>query len=120
MIPDRLKVALQEEGSAAFVTQGPDGPHLVATWNSYLELVGGDTLVFPAGGYRTTEENLRRGTRVQMIVGGHVPQGVGFRLTGRAELEIATPNHERVKRRFPWARAAVVLRVDSVEQVLGT
>jgi hypothetical protein len=54
-----------------------------------------------------------------MIVGGHAPQGIGFRLTGRAELEAGTPNHERVKRRFPWARAAVVLRVDSVEQVLG-
>ena len=32
---------------------------------------------------------------------------------------MSTPNHERVKRRFPWARAAVVFRVGSVEQVLG-
>jgi hypothetical protein len=120
MIPDRLKAAIGGEGSAAFVTQGPDGPHLVATWNSYLELIGDDTLVFPAGGYRKTEENLRRGSPVQMIVGGHVPQGIGFRLIGRAALETGTPNHERVKRRFPWARAAVVLRVDSVEQVLGS
>ena len=54
MIPDRLKAAIKGEGSAAFVTQGPDGPHLVATWNSYLELVGDDTLEFPAGGYRKT------------------------------------------------------------------
>ncbi len=119
MIPDRVKAAIEDEGSAAFVTQGADGPHLVATWNSYLELVGEDTLVFPAGGYRKTEENLRRGSAVQMIVGGHVPDGIGFRLKGRAQLEAGTPNHERVKRRFPWARAAVVLRVESIEQVLG-
>ncbi len=119
MIPDRLRAALAEEGSAAFVTQGPAGPHLVATWNSYIEIVGADTLLFPAGGYRRTEENLRRGSPVQMIVGGHVPAGVGFRLTGRAELEVGTPNHARVKQRFPWARAAVVFRVGSVEQVLG-
>lgn len=54
-----------------------------------------------------------------MIVGGHVPEGIGFRVTGRAELEVGTPNHERIKQRFPWCRAAMVLRVDSVEQVLG-
>ncbi len=121
MIPEQLEAALRGEGAAAFVTQGPDGrPHLVATWNSYIELVGADTLLFPAGGYRTTEENLRRGSPVQMIVGGHVPAGIGFRLTGRAELEVGTPSHERVKQRFPWARAAVVFRVGSVEQVLGT
>ena len=119
MIPDRLRAALRQEGPAAFVTQGPKGPHLVATWNSYIDVLGADTLVFPAGGYRQTEENLRNGSAVQMIVGGHVPEGIGFRLTGRADLEVGTPNHERVKQRFPWSRAAVVLRVSSVEQVLG-
>jgi hypothetical protein len=119
MIPDGLRAALRQEGSAAFVTQGPEGPHLVATWNSYIEVLDRDTLVFPAGGYRQTEENLRNGSAVQMIVGGHVPEGIGFRLTGRADLEVGTPNHERMKQRFPWSRAAVVLRVSSVEQVLG-
>lgn len=119
MIPERLRAALAEEGSAAFVTRGPEGPHLVATWNSYIEVVDASTLVFPAGGFRKTEENLRGGSPVQMIVGGHVPDGVGFRLTGRAELEVGTPHHVRIKQRFPWARAAVVLRVTGVEQVLG-
>ncbi len=119
MIPDALRRALAQEGSAAFVTEGPAGPHLVATWNSYVELVDDATLIFPAGGYHRTEQNLRSGSAVQMIVGGHVPEGVGFRLTGRAELEVDTPHHARLKRRFPWARAAVVLRVNGVEQVLG-
>ncbi len=75
MIPEPLKAALREEGSAAFVTRGPDGPHLVATWNSYVEVVDERTLVFPAGGYRRTEENLRSGSPVQMIVGGQRPEG---------------------------------------------
>ena len=119
MIPDSLRAALRQEGSAAFVTQGPAGPHLVATWNSYIEVVDGSTLVFPAGGYRTTEQNLRGGSAVQMIIGGRVPDGVGFRLTGRAELEAGTPLHARLQQRFPWSRAAVVLHVSGVEQVLG-
>lgn len=119
MIPERLRAALREEGAAAFVTWGADGPHLVATWNSYIEVIDSSTLVFPAGGYRRTEENLRCGSAVQMIVGGHVPEGVGFRVSGLAELESGTPHHERTKKRFPWARAAVVLHVTGVEQVLG-
>lgn len=119
MIPDRLRAALREEGSAAFVTQGSSGPHLVATWNGYIDVVDDRTLAFPAGGYRRTEENLRGGSPVQMIVGGHVPEGVGFRLTGRAEIETDTALHARLKKRFPWARGAVVLHVTAVEQVLG-
>ncbi len=119
MIPDVMKTALGEEGSAAFVTQGPAGPHLVATWNSYIDVVDDRTLIFPAGGYRQTEENLRSGSSVQMIVGGHVPGGVGFRLRGTAAIEAGTPHHARVRGRFPWARGAVVLHVDQVEQVLG-
>ncbi len=119
MIPEAMRRALTQEGSAAFVTQGPAGPHLVATWNSYIEVVDDGTLVFPAGGYRTTEANLRAGSPVQMIVGGRVPEGIGFRLSGRAEVEVGTPHHGRVKQRFPWARGAVVLHVARVEQVLG-
>jgi hypothetical protein len=119
MISDGVRAALKEEGSAAFVTQGASGPHLVATWNSYIEVVDSSTLVFPAGGYRETEQNLRSGSPVQMLIGGHVPQGVGYRLTGRAELEVDTPHHVRLKQRFPWSRAAVVLHVSGVEQVLG-
>lgn len=118
-IPELLRAALREEGTAAFVTQGPAGPHLVATWNSYIEVLDPSTLIFPAGGYRRTEENLRNGSPVQMIVGGHAPEGVGFRLRGRAELEIGTPRHLRLQKRFPWSRAAVVLHVSGVEQVLG-
>ena len=119
MIPDAMKAVLAQEGSAAFVTQGPAGIHLVATWNSYIDVVDDGTLVFPAGGYRKTQENLRHDSTVQMILGGRIPDGVGFRLTGRAEIEVDTPRHARLRARFPWSRAAVVLHVASVEQVLG-
>jgi len=119
MIHDRLRAALQQEGSAAFVTQGPRGAHLVATWNSYIHVADATTLVFPAGGYHETETNVRNGSPVQMIVGGHVPEGIGYRLTGRADFEVDSPHHAMVKQRFPWARAAVVLHVGEVEQVLG-
>src|SRR5574340_208965 len=81
VIPAELRAALAQEGSAAFVTQGPGGPHLVATWNSYLRVLDDETLAFPAGGARVTEQNVRGGSGVQMILGAKTPRAVGFRLT---------------------------------------
>ncbi|WP_242336358.1 MULTISPECIES: pyridoxamine 5'-phosphate oxidase family protein [Anaeromyxobacter] len=119
MISEEIRAALTQEGSAAFVTEGPAGPHLVATWNSYLRVLDDTTLAFPAGGYRRTEENVRSGSGVQMILGAKHPKGVGFRLSGRAEFQVGTPVHEQLKRDFPWCRAAVLLHVAQAEKVLG-
>ncbi len=119
MITDAIRTVLNHEGPAAFVTEGPGGPHLVATWQSYLRVLDDATLAFPAGGYRRTEENLRAGSGVQMIIGAKQPSGIGFRLTGRAELVTGGPVHTKLKQDFPWCRAAVVLHVTAVEKVLG-
>lgn len=119
MISETIRSVLAHEGPAAWVTQGPEGPHLVATWNSYLQVLDDRTLVFPAGGYRKTEQNLKSGSGAQMIIGAKEPTGIGFLLTGRAELEVDSPVHAQLRTRFPWCRAAVVFRVAQVEKVLG-
>ncbi len=59
LMTDAVRGVLAHEGSAAFVTQGEGGPHLVATWHSYIHVLDGQTLAFPAGGFRQTEENVR-------------------------------------------------------------
>lgn len=122
MLDDAVCSALTMDGPATFATTGPEGPHLVATWQSYLDLLDDHTLAFPAGGYNRTEANLRFGSTLQMVIGskGQVPgPGVGFRLTGTAVLETDTPIHDRLKVRFPWCRAAVVMTVTRVERILG-
>jgi Pyridoxamine 5'-phosphate oxidase len=121
MLNDAVRSALTVEGPAAFVTTGKDGPHLVATWQSYLEVIGDSTLAFPAGGYIVTEANLKAGSSVQMVVGSKSAPGggIGFRLTGTAELQYGNALHEQLKKKYPWCRAAVVMRVTGVEQILG-
>lgn len=123
MLNAELRALLGEEGAASFVTTGPDGPHLVATWQSYIEVLDERTLAFPAGGYRRTEANLRTGSPVQMVISAKNPPGggksTGYRLTGTARLEADTPLHARLRERFPWCRAAVILSVDGVEKILG-
>jgi hypothetical protein len=113
---------LGTEGSATFVTNGPEGPHLVATWQSYLDVVDDETLAFPAGGYRVTEANLERDPSVQMVIADKrspVGPAIGFRLMGTAELQSGQALHERLKTKHPWCRGVVVMRVTSVERILG-
>ncbi len=121
MIDDAVKAVLSRESSAALVTSGAAGPHLVATWNSYITLLTDDAIIFPAGGMRQTQANVEAGSPVQLIVGSRdeTGKGTGYRLTGRACFETGTPIHNRLKERFPWCRAAVVMQIDRVEKVLG-
>ena len=113
---------LKAEGSATFLTKGPEGPHLVATWQSYLDALDAETLVFPAGGYRVTEANLAQDPSVQMVIGRQRDAegaALGFRLTGTAEVQAEGPLRDRMKARHPWCRAAVVMKVTGVERILG-
>lgn len=121
MIDDAVKAVLSRESSAALVTSGAEGPHLVATWNSYIELLSDDTIAFPAGGLRRTQANVEAGSPVQLIIGSRdeAGKGTGFRLTGRAEYQLDTPVHHQLKQRFPWCRAAVVMKIEQVQKVLG-
>ncbi|WP_243288111.1 pyridoxamine 5'-phosphate oxidase family protein [Geothrix terrae] len=122
MLDATVLAVLEAEGSATFVTKGPEGPHLVATWQSYLEAVDATTLVFPAGGYRVTEANLARDPSFQMIIGRQrsaAGPAVGFRLSGTAEVQSGQALHERMKAKYPWCRGVVVMRVAKVERILG-
>ena len=120
MIDAAVQSAFSEEGSATFVTEGADGPHLVATWQSYLMMLGPETLAWPAAGYQVTEANLRSGSPVQLVVGSRIGKAtVGYRLRGTAELQKDTPAGVQVRQRFPWCRAAFVLHVTAVERILG-
>ncbi len=123
MFNEKILAILEDEGPAAFITEGEEGPHLVSTWNSYLFVVDGHTLAFPAGTYRKTESNLRANGRMQMLIGsrkvmGRKSPGTGFRLTGRGHLEAEGPVYDKIKARFPWARAAVIFEVAKAEQLL--
>ena len=105
----------------ALVTAGPDGPHVVGNWGHYMRALGitRDTIVLPAGRYRQTEQNLRTSNRIQLLVASKTVQGSrnpgqGYLISGTAELVTAGEHADAVKAKFPWARGALVIRVDGV------
>lgn len=123
MIPEKLSEILKHEGVAAIATQGEDGPHLVATWNSYLQFTDDGKLLYPAGGMNVTEENIKKNNHLQMTVGSkevagfHGP-GAGFRIEGMAVFLTSGANYEMMKQKFPWERAVVEITIDSITQTL--
>jgi hypothetical protein len=103
----------------AIATVGPDGPHLAATWGDYVRALGveGDIVLIPAGGLRKTESNLKLNPRIELLLASRQiqrPQGTGQGcvLSGTGELQAAGPAMDKVKARFPWARGALVVKVE--------
>ncbi len=103
----------------AIATVGPDGPHLAATWGDYVRALGvrEDVILIPAGGLRKTETNLESNPRIELLLASRaVPrqqgQGQGFVVSGTARLQTAGPEADLARARFPWARGALVVKVE--------
>ena len=123
MLTDNLNEILRHEGVAAIATLG-DEPHLVNTWNSYIELTDEHHLLIPVGGMHQTQSNIAVNPKVLLTVGtrevtgkqGH--PGVGFLITGTAEFLSSGDDFDRVKAKFGWVRAALKITVGGVTQTL--
>ncbi len=123
MLTDIFFKVLQHEGVAAIATLGAE-PHLVNTWNSYIQVTDGAHLLIPAGGMHQTEKNIAANPNVLLTVGtrevlGKRGQpGAGFLVTGTAEFLTKGVDFDRVKAKFGWARAALKITVGTVSQTL--
>ena len=109
----------------AMVTAGDDGPHLVGNWGDYMLALGveEDRIVLPAGRYHTTERNLGKNSRIQLMVASRSVQGTrspgqGYVIEGSARIVSSGELFDKVKARYPWARGAMVIDVKEVRAQL--
>jgi hypothetical protein len=122
-IPEKMTQVLAKDGVVAIATLGPDGPHMVNTWNSYIRVMEDGRLLIPAGGMQRTEANVAFNDRVLVTLGSskvaglHGP-GTGFLIKGRAAFLPSGPDFEVLKARFAWARATLAITPDSITQTL--
>ncbi|MCE9613872.1 MAG: pyridoxamine 5'-phosphate oxidase family protein [Lentisphaerae bacterium] len=119
------KEVLEKTEWVAIATAGTDGPHVVATWGDYVRALGiGDNqLLIPMGYMSKTEQNVKHDNRVELlagtrqVAGAHGP-GKGCSIAGKAHVQTSGATFDAVKAKFPWARAALVVKVDKVEPQL--
>ncbi|SFG06827.1 Pyridoxamine 5'-phosphate oxidase [Desulfotomaculum arcticum] len=123
MVSQKLSQVLEHEGVVAIATLGEDGPHLVNTWNSYIQITTEGNLLIPAGGMNQTEANVVKNNKVLVTMGSREVEGLrgpgtGFLIKGTAAFVKSGPQFDTVKQKFPWARAAVEITVGSATQTL--
>lgn len=122
-IPEKLLEVLKKDGVVAIATLGPEGPHMVNTWNSYIRVAEDGRLLIPAGYFHRTEANIAANDQVLVTLGSSkVPglngPGTGFLIKGTASFLASGPEFESVKARFGWARAALAIAIDSATQTI--
>ena len=102
----------------AIVTHDEDGPHVVGHWGNYMFLdIKEELIAFPVGRYQKTEQNLLKNGRIQLLVASKKVQGTkspgqGCLITGSAEIIATGEVVDAVRVKFPWARGALVVRVE--------
>jgi hypothetical protein len=74
-------------------------------------------VAFPVGRFQRTEQNLRRDGRIQLLVAskkvpGTKSPGQGCEIRGTGEVVASGKFVDAVRARFPWARGALVVRVE--------
>ncbi len=108
----------------AIVTHGDEGPHLAGHWGNYMFLdVEDEIIVFPVGRFQKTEENLRKNGRIQLLVASKKIQGTkspgqGCEIRGTGEIVVSGKFVDAVRVKFPWARGALVVRVEETKTQL--
>ncbi|MFA7693506.1 MAG: pyridoxamine 5'-phosphate oxidase family protein [Candidatus Hydrogenedentales bacterium] len=122
MLPEKYSQILSHEGVVAIATMGADGPHLINTWNSYVQ-VRDDKLLIPVGMMQQTEKNLAADDRILLTAGtreveGSRGAGAGFLIKGTGAFHTSGEAFDTVHSKFPWARAALVVTVQSHAQTL--
>jgi len=123
MIPEKLLEVLKQDGVVAIATLGQDGPHMVNTWNNYIQITADGRLLIPAGYMQRTEANIAFNSNVLITLGsskvaGKLGPGTGFLIKGTATFLTSGPDFDAIKAKFVWARGAVAVTIASVTQTL--
>jgi len=121
MIPDTLREVMKQDGIVAIATLGEDGPHLVNTWNSYINISPEGNLLIPAGYMNRTEANIAANNNVLITIGSskvkglHGP-GAGFLIKGTGAFVTSGPDYDLLKSKFEWLRASLTITIESIIQ----
>ena len=122
-IPVKMHEVLKNEGVVAIVTQGDTEPHVANTWNSYIQITTGGNLLIPVGYMKVTESNIAKNDKVQITFGsrdveGFRSMGTGFHIMATAKFMFEGTEFERVKEKYPWCRAVLMIAPVTITQTL--
>jgi len=119
---EQWKKVLHKTEFIAIVTSGDEGAHTVGTWGDYARTLGveGEKVRIPVWGYRKTEDNINKGSTVELLIGSKSLQrpsgkfGQGCKLSGKGKIQTSGSLAELTKKTFPGSRGVLIITVEKV------
>ncbi len=123
MLTEKFFEVLHKEGVVSIVSWGVEEPHVVNTWNSYIQVTEDQRLLIPAAGMRRTQKNVEQNNKVKLALGskevmGHQYPGTGFLVEATARFVASGEEFDRMKEKFPFLSRVLEITVSSAKQTL--
>lgn len=97
-------------------------PSVVNTWSHYIEIVDNKTMLIPAAGMHSIQNDLeKKDCQLILTFGSHQKSGStgpgrGYHVHATGEFVTSGKYFDNMKAKFPWIRAVLVIHVLDVEQ----
>ncbi len=123
MLTEKFFEVINKEGVVSIVSWGKDEPHVVNTWNSYLNVTADERILIPAAGMRKTQKNVEQNNKVKVTLGskevmGHQYPGTGFLIEGTAKFIESGVEFDMMKEKFSFLSRVLEIKVTSAKQTL--
>ena len=124
MLTEKFFDVLKKEGVVSIVSWGIDEPHVVNTWNSFLEVTADERILIPAYAMRKTEKNINKNNVVKMALGskdvlGYKDYpGTGFVIEGTAKYLQSGSEFDMMKEKFSFLTRVLEITVTSAKQMI--
>ena len=123
MLTEKFFEVIHQEGVVAIVSSGNNEPHVVNTWNSYLNVTSDERILIPAAGMRRTQKNVEQNSKIKLTLGskevmGYNYPGTGFLIEGTAKFIESGSDFDMMKDKFSFLSRVLEVTVTSIKQTL--
>lgn len=122
-LTEKFFEVIKHEGVVSIVSWGITEPHIVNTWNSYLNITNDKKILIPAAGMHSIEADLKQNNKVKLTLGCREVQGLfnagaGFRIEGTAMFHASGNEYEMMKKKFPFLTRVLEITITDLKQTL--
>jgi hypothetical protein len=124
MLTEKFFDVLKKEGVVSIVSWGIDEPHVINTWNSYINVTSDERILIPAAGMRKTQKNVEQNNKVKIALGSKEVlgykdyQGTGFVIEGTAKYLESGSDFDMMKEKFSFLSRVLEVTVTSAKQTI--
>lgn len=123
MLSEKFFKVIAQEGVVSIVSWGDDEPHVVNTWNSYVNISTDGRILIPAAGMRKTQKNVELNNKVKVTLGskdvmGYKFMGTGFLIDGTAKFVESGSEFDMMKEKYQFLSRVLEITVTSQKQTL--